>query len=116
MSVDIDDTTIITFKGDECTVTFTNLDEGIIIGFQVRERNTNKPVFEPLEETVNSEGEVTFTITSEMTNKFKVKPFYGVNSYLYGIKDMSGKNTILLGENPKFSDLYEIKVYLKKVD
>jgi hypothetical protein len=120
MSTDTDKTTIITFQGDTCKVTFTGLDEGMIIYFCVRDIKNNKPVFNELREIVNSAGEVVFTITPEMTNKFIVKPSEGVNIYYYGIKqvdEVTGEeNTILLGDNPRFSDKYYMKIYLKKTE
>lgn len=120
MSVDTNNTTIITFKGDTCKVTFTDLEEGMVIYLGVRDKKTNNPVFEELHGTVDSEGEITFTMTPEMTNKFEVKPLEGVNTYYYGIKEVNEitgeENTILLGDNPKFSDKYLIKVYLKKAE
>ena len=120
MSVDVAKTTIITFQGDTCKVTFTDLDEGRLIGFEVRDKKNNRPVFDELRGVVDNNGEVTFTITPEMSNKFEVKPLEGVNTYLYGIKDINEltgeENTILLGDNPKFSDKYYIKVYMKKVE
>lgn len=120
MSVDTEKTTIITFKGDTCSVTFTNLEPNMVIYFGVRDKKTNQLVFDELHETVDSNGEVTFTMTPKMTNKFEVKPLEGVNTYYYGIKqvdEVSGEeNTILLGENPKFSDKYMIRVYLKKAE
>ena len=120
MSVETSNTTIITFKGDTCKVTFTGLEEGMVIYLGVRDKKTNNPVFEELHDTVNSEGEITFTITPEMSNQFEVKPSEGYNTYYYGIKqvdEITGEeNTILLGDNPKFSDKYLIKVYLKKAE
>ena len=120
MSVDVDKTTIITFQGDTCQITFTDLREGILVGFEVRDRKTNLPVFDELRNVVNSEGEVTFTITPEMSNKFEVNPKEGVNAFYYGIKEVdtvSGEeNTILLGDNSKFSDKYIMKVFIKKVE
>lgn len=120
MSVEIDKTTIITFKGDTCQFTFTDLQEGMVIYLGVRDKKTNMPVFEDLHETVNSEGEVTFELTPAMTNKFVVKPLDGFAIYYYGIKqvneEIGEENTILLGENPRFSDKYLIKVYLKKAE
>jgi hypothetical protein len=120
MSVETNNTTIITFKGDTCTVTFTDLEEGMVIYFAVRDKKTNSLVFDELHDTVDSEGEITFTITPEMSNEFEVKPSEGYNTYYYGIKqvdEITGEeNTILLGDNPKFSDKYLIKVYLKKAE
>lgn len=120
MSVETSNTTIITFKGDTCPVTFTDLEEGMVIYFAVRDKKTNSLVFDELHDTVNSEGEITFTITPEMSNEFEVKPSEGYNTYYYGIKqvdEITGEeNTILLGDNPKFSDKYLIKVYLKKAE
>ena len=120
MSVEIDKTTITTFQGDTCEVTFTDLDIGRLIGFEVRDKKNNRPVFDELRSIVDNNGEVTFIITPEMSNKFEVKPLEGVNTYLYGIKDINEltgeENTILLGDNPKFSDKYYIKVYMKKVE
>lgn len=118
MSSEVDKTTIITFKGDTCKVTFTDLEEGMVIYFSVRDKKTNEPVFQELHETVDSAGQVTFEITPEMSNKFVVKVCEGYNIYYYGIKQVNEttgeENTILLGDNPRFSDKYVIKVYLKK--
>ena len=120
MSSDIEKTTIITFVGDTCEITFTDLEEGMVIYFGVRDKKNNQPVFDEIREVVDSNGEVTFTITPEMSNKFVVKPLEGVNTYYYGIKEVDEEtgeeNTILLGDNPKFSDKYLIKVYLKKAE
>lgn len=120
MTREIDKTTIVTFQGDTCEVTFTDLEEGHLIAFEVRDKNTNNPVFKELREYVNSEGEVTFTITPRMSNRFVVKPLEGVSTYYYGIKDVNEltgeENTILLGDNPHFSDKYIIKVYIKKTE
>lgn len=120
MSVEVDKTTITTFRGDTCEVTFTDLEEGMVIYFGVRDKKNNELVFEEIRGVVNSEGEVTFRITPEMSNNFVVKTSEGVNIYYYGIKevdDVTGEeNTILLGDNPRFSDKYQIKVYLKKVE
>lgn len=120
MSVETSNTTIITFKGDTCPITFTELEEGMVIYFAVRDKKTNSLVFDELHDTVNNEGEITFTITPKMSNQFEVKPSEGYNTYYYGIKqvdEITGEeNTILLGDNPKFSDKYLIKVYLKKAE
>lgn len=120
MSTDVNETTIITFQGDTCAVTFTGLEEGHLIGFEVRDKKNNRPVFDELRQSVNQDGEVTFTITPEMSNHFEVKPSEGYNTYFYGLKDIveltGEENTILLGDNPRFSDKYFIKVYLKKVE
>lgn len=120
MSVDTNKTTIITFVGDTCKITFTGLEPDSLIYMGVRERKTNELVFDELHETVDSEGEITFTLDPEMTNKFVVKPLEKYNVYYYGIKqvdEVTGEeNTILLGDNPKFSDNYLIMVYLKKAE
>lgn len=120
MSVETDKTTIITFQGDTCSITFTDLREGMLIYFSVRDKKTNETVFPELRGIVDAEGEVTFTITPEMSNRFNVKPLEGVNTYYYGIKEvdeLSGEeNTILLGDNPKFADKYIMKVYIKKTE
>ena len=120
MSAETNNTTITTFQGDTCEITFTDLDEGKVIYFAVRDKKTNQLVFPELKRIVNSEGEVTFIITPEMSNQFVVKPLEGVNTYYYGIKEVdeeSGEeNTILLGDNPHFSDKYIMKVYIKKAE
>ena len=120
MSNEVEKTTIITFKGDTCSVTFTDLEEGMVIYFGVRDKKTNELVFDEIRGVVDSEGEVTFEMTPTMTNKFVVKPLESVNYYYYGIKEVDEEtgeeNTILLGDNPKFSDKYILRVYLKKVD
>ena len=120
MSAETSNTTITTFQGDTCEITFTDLEEGKIIYFAVRDKKNNQLVFPELRKIVNSEGEVTFTITPEMSNEFVVKPLEGVNSYYYGIKEVNEEtgeeNTILLGDNPHFSDKYIMKVYIKKAE
>ena len=120
MSVDIQKTTIITFQGDTCSVTFNDLDEGDLIGFEVRNKNTNKPVFDELRQIVDINGEVTFIITPSLSNLFEVDISKGYNLYLYGLKRINtitgAEDTILLGDNPKFEDKYYLKVYLKKVE
>ena len=120
MSVETNDTTIITFVGDTCSVTFTDLEPDMVIYLGVRDKKNNEPVFDDIREVVDSEGEATFTMTPEMTNKFIVKPSESYNYYYYGIKQVDEEtgeeNTILLGDNPKFSDKYLIKVYLKKAE
>lgn len=120
MSSEIDKTTIVTFVGDTCSVTFTDLEEGMVVYFSVRDKKNNNPIFEEMRGVVNSFGEVSFTMTPEMTNNFVVKPLEGVNSYYYGLKQVDEEtgeeNTILLGDSPKFSDKYIIKVYLKKAE
>lgn len=120
MSVDVDGTTIETFKGDTCSITFTNLEEGMLIYLGVRDIRTDEPIFDEISGIVDSEGEITFTLTPTMTNKFEVNPTAGVNTYLYGVKqvdEVSGEeNTILLGNNPVFGDKYYLKVYAKKVE
>lgn len=120
MSSEAINTTITTFQGDTCEITFTDLTEGHTIGFEVRDKKNNKPIFEELRGVVDSSGEVTFVITPELSNNFEVKPQEGVNTYYYGVKEINtitgAENTILLGDNPKFSDKYLIKVYIKKVE
>ena len=118
MSTDIEKTTIITYQGDTCKFTFTNLEEGMVVYLSVRDKKTNQIVFDEIRGIVDNIGEVEFELTPEMTNKFIVKPLEGVNTYYYGLKqvdEVTGEeNTILLGDNPKFSDKYYFKVYLKK--
>ena len=120
MSVDVDKTTITTFKGDTCPVTFTDLDEGMVVYFGVRDKKTNELVFEEIRGVVDENGEVAFVMTPEMTNNFVVKTTEGVNTYYYGLKEVDEatgeENTILLGDNPKFSDKYYVRVYQKKVE
>jgi len=120
MSVEIDKTTITTFVGDTCFITFTDLEQGSVIYFSVRDKKTNDTIFEELRGVVDENGEVEFELTPEMTNKFTVKPSEGVNTYNYGLKQVDEEtgeeNTILLGDNPKFSDKYIIRVYLKKAE
>lgn len=122
MSEDITNTMIKTFVGDTCEVTFTGLESltGQAIYFAVRDRETNTLVFDEIKKIVTNDGEVTFVLKPEMTNKFIVIPSKGFNTYYYGIKQVDEttgeENTILLGENPKFSDKYLIKVYLKKAE
>lgn len=120
MSSEVINTTIKTFQGDTCVVTFTDLYPGQYIGFEVRDKKNNMPIFEELRNYVDENGEVQFVITPEMSNKFSIKVAEGVNSYWYGIKeidpDSGEENTILLGDCPRFSDKYVIMVYLKKVE
>ena len=120
MSAETNNTTITTFQGDTCEITFTDLEEGMVIYLGVRDKKTNQLVFPEIRGVVNQDGEVTFVITPEMSNEFVVKPLEGVNTYYYGIKevdeDTGVENTILLGDNPKFSDKYIMKVYIKKAE
>lgn len=122
MSSEIEATTIITYQGDTCEITFTDLNDliGETIGFEIRDRKTNEPIFDELRQVVNSDGEVTFVITPEMSNKYKIKSGETYSIYSYGIKQINletgEENTILLGDNPKFGEQYLIKVYLKKVE
>lgn len=122
MSVDTDKTTIITFQGDSCPITFNGLEDlvGETIAFEVRDKKTNIPVFEELRSVVNNSGEVNYEITPEMSNNFNIKVTEKYGLFPYGIKQIDTEtgeeNTILLGDNPKFSDVYYMKVYLKKVE
>lgn len=120
MSVEIDGTTIRTFVGDSCTIVFTGLLEGMVIYLGVRDMRTNEPVFDEIKSVVDKEGEVTFTIPPEYTNKFKVKPQEMMASYYYGIKQVDEEageeNTILLGGKPVFGNNYILKAYIKKVE
>lgn len=118
MSNEVNKTTIKTYQGDTCFITLTDLDVGAHIFFSVRDKKTNELVFNELNGYVDNEGYITFEITPEMSNKFKVCPYEGKNSYLYGAKqvdDITGEeNTILLGDNPVFGDKYIMEVYIKK--
>ena len=122
MSTEIDKTTVETFVGDTCKITIGELTDiiGETVYLGVRDRKTNQPVFDDVSEIVENNGEVTFILTPTMTNKFVVKPCEGVNYYYYGAKkvnqDTGAEDTILLGDNPKMSDKYLIKVYLKKAE
>ena len=122
MSSEIEATTIVTYQGDTCEITFTGLNDliGETIGFESRDRKTNEPIFDELKQVVNNEGEVTFIITPKMSNEYKIKSGEIYNIYSYGIKQINletgEENTILLGDNPKFGEQYLIKVYLKKVE
>ena len=122
MSTEIDKTTVETFVGDTCEITIENLNDiiGETLYLGVRDRKNNEPVFDEIPAIVNNNGEVTFTITPKDTNKFVVKPCEGVNYYYYGVKKVDentgAEDTILLGDNPKMSDRYLIKVYLKKAE
>lgn len=120
MSVEVDGTTIVTYVGDTCTVVFTDLEEDMVIYLGVRDKKTNKPIFDEIKTVVNSAGEAIFTIPPELTNKFEIKPPQVMTMYNYGIKvvdeETGEENTILLGENPKFGDTYTLKAYLKKVE
>lgn len=120
MSVEIDGTTIETFVGDSCTIVFTGLTDGMVVYLGVRDIRTNQPIFNEIRSVVDSDGEVTFTIPPELTNKFQVKPQEGVASYYYGLKEVDEttgeENTILLGCNPKFGTNYILKAFLKKVE
>lgn len=120
MTVDIDKTTIETYRGDTCSITLTGLEEGMVVYFGVREISTNQPVIDEIRGVVDSEGDVTFTLTPEITNGFDVPASAGVKAYYYGAKqvdEVSGEeNTILLGENPQISDKYYLKVYMMKVE
>lgn len=120
MSVEVDGTTITTFVGDSCVIIFTGLEEGMVVYLGVRDRKTNKPIFDEIKSIADSEGEVQFVIPPELTNKFDIKLPQTVAIYNYGIKvvdESTGEeNTVLLGENPQFGETYILKAYLKKVE
>ena len=122
MSSEVDKTTIITFQGDSCPVTFVGLTDlvGETICLGVRDIKSNEPIFDELKEVVDINGDVRFEITPEMSNEFNVKPAEGFKDFFYGIKQINlatgEENTILLGDDPKFSDKYYLRAYLKKAE
>lgn len=120
MSISIDGTTISIFQGDSGSITFTDLDEGMVIYFAVRDKRNNTLVFDEIREIVNEFGEVTFDLTSEMTDLFTVKLTEKYATYYYGIKqvdeDTGEENTVFLGDNENYGDKYTIKVFPKKVE
>lgn len=120
MSKLIDGTTVITYQGDSFNLTFTDLEPGMKIYFGVRDKKYNQLAFDELSETVDSNGEVTFTVTSAMSNKLNVKSGEPCAIYYYGIKhvdtETDEENTIVLGDNTNFEDKYILKVLAKKVE
>lgn len=119
MSKRINGTTVTTYQGDSFSLTFTDLTPGDTICFSVRDKKYNKPVFDELTETVDSNGEVTFSVTSAMSNKLNVKSGEPCAIYYYGIKQVDSEteeeNTIVLGD-ANFEDKYIMKVLAKKVE
>lgn len=120
MSEDIKGTTIETYKGDTCPVTFEGLDEGLVLYFSVRDTKTNKLMFDELRETVKEDGTINFVLTPEMTNSLEVKQEAGVNYYYYGLKQVdeeSGEeNTVLVGDYPHFGERYVLRVFQKQAE
>lgn len=114
----IEGTTVTTFQGDSFTLTFTDLQPGMNIFFEIRDKKYNKPVFEALSGIVDNEGEVTFDITAAMSDKLFVKPGENCTVYYYGIKlkEDNREDTILLGDNPQEEDRYLIRVLRKKAE
>ena len=120
MSVETSKTTITTYAGDTCSVTFEGLEPGLIIYFSVRDTKTNSLVFDELHGEVGEDGKITFVLTPELTNHFLVKQSTGVNFYYFGLKqvyeDTGEENTILLGDNPKFGERYILRVFQKQAE
>ena len=116
----VNGTTITTFLGDSFSVTFTDLIPGDKIAFGVRDKKYGKPVFDDLVEIVDENGEVTFEISKEMSNKFVKRQEEYCSAYFYGIAkidDKTGeKDTILLGDEPKPEDRYVLRVFRKKAE
>lgn len=119
MSLKVDGTTIKIYQGDSGSITFNGLEENMHIYMAIRDKE-NQLVFPEMDNTVNNEGEITFSITAEMSDMFDVDLSLPYTTYYYGIKqvdDVTGEeNTIFLGEKPKFEDKYLVKVYPKKVE
>ena len=122
MSEETKDTTIETYKGDTCSVTFGGLEEGLVIYFSVRDTKNNELVFEEIRGVVDDEGTITFVLTPELTNKFYVQQATGVNYYYYGLKQVDEEtgeeNTILVGDsdNPRFGERYVLRVFQKQAE
>lgn len=120
MSISIDGTTISIYQGDSGSITFTDLEEGMVIYFGVRDKKNNTPVFEEIRGVVDSKGEVTFDLTAEMTDLFNVKISEKFATYYYGIKqvdEITGEeNTVFLGDKECYGTKYIMKVYPKKVE
>ena len=120
MSKLIDGTTIITYQGDSFSLTFTDLTPGDKIYFGIRDKKYNSLMFKELNKTVDSEGEVTFVVDSEKSNKLLVKSGEPCAVYYYGIKQVDTEtgeeNTIVLGDEGSFEDKYIIRVLAKKVE
>ena len=119
MSKIIDGTTVLTYQGDSFSLTFTDLTPGMNIYFGVRDKKYNQLAFNELSGIVDEDGEVTFDVTSEMSNNMKVKAGEPCAIYYYGIKQVDSEtgeeNTIVLGD-ANFEDKYIMKVLAKKVE
>lgn len=119
MSLKVDGTTIKIYQGDSGSITFTGLENGMHVYMAFRDKENNL-VFPEMDNYVNTDGEITFDITAELSDLFEVDLSMPYTSYYYGIKqvdDITGEeNTIFLGEKPKFEDKYIVKVYPKKVE
>ena len=119
MSLKVDGTTIKIYQGDSGSITFNGLEENMHIYMAIRDKE-NQLVFPEMDNTVNNEGEITFSITAEMSDMFDVDLSLPYTTYYYGIKQVDDvtveENTIFLGEKPKFEDKYLVKVYPKKVE
>ena len=119
MSLTVDGTTISLFQGDSGEITFTGLTEGAVVYLSVRDKRSIL-MFDELREIVDHEGEVTFKITPEDSDKLIVKVNEDFAIYYYGIKQVNEEteeeDTVFLGESTKYTDKYMIKVYPKKVE
>ena len=120
MSIFINGTTISIYQGDSGSITFTDLDKDMVIYFGVRDSKTNEPVFDELRGVVDIFGEVTFDLTPEMTDLFKIKSTEKCSTYYYGIKqvneDSGEENTLFVNDETKMCDKYKLLVYPKKVE
>lgn len=119
MSLKVEGTTIKIYQGDSGSITFSGLENGMHVFMAIRNKQ-NQLVFPEMDGGVNSEGEITFEITAEMSDSFDVDLSLPYTTYYYGIKQVDDvtleENTIFLGEKPKFEDKYLMKVYPKKVE
>jgi len=120
MTAIVNNTMISTFCGDSCPITFSGLEMGDKIAFEVRDSKNNQQVFETLTNVVNEDNEVTFEITPSMSNKLKVPIGEKFAIYWYGIKKIDEstgqEDTIFLGDSTSCADKYLLKVYPKKVE
>lgn len=119
MSLTVDGTTISLFQGDSGEITFTGLTEGSTVYLSIRDKR-GILMFDELKETVDNEGEVTFKILADDSDKLIVKVNEDFAVYYYGIKQVNEEtqeeDTVFLGESTKYTDKYLIKVYPKKVE
>ena len=119
MSIKIEGTTIKIYQGDSGTIQFEGLPASALIYMAVKDKKNNT-ILPEMKDRADENGNISFEITAEMSDKFDVDLTQEYTTYYYGIKrvnlDTLEEDTVFLGDKPRYGDKYEIKVYPKKVE